>query len=65
MASRNTSALLFFPQIFGEQMPGTASALACLRRLLMSLFRRGGVWWYDFQVRGVRIRETSGLTFEV
>ena len=28
----------------------------------MSLFRRGGVWWYDFQVRGVRVRETSGCT---
>jgi len=28
----------------------------------MSLFRRGGVWWYDFQVRGVRVRGTSGLT---
>jgi integrase len=30
----------------------------------MSLFRRGGVWWYDFQVRGVRVRETSGLTLK-
>jgi integrase len=30
----------------------------------MSLFKRGGVWWYDFQVRGVRIRETSGLTLK-
>jgi len=28
----------------------------------MSLFKRGRVWWYDFQVRGVRIRETSGFT---
>lgn len=28
----------------------------------MSLFKRGGVWWYDFQVRGVRVRETSGST---
>ena len=28
----------------------------------MSLFKRGGVWWYDFQVRGVRVRETSGFT---
>ena len=30
----------------------------------MSLFRRGGVWWYDFQIRGVRVRETSGLTLK-
>jgi integrase len=28
----------------------------------MSLFRRGAVWWYDFQVRGVRVRETSSFT---
>ncbi len=28
----------------------------------MSLFKRGGVWWYDFQIRGVRVRETSGFT---
>jgi len=27
----------------------------------MSLFRRGGVWWYDFQIRGVRVRESSGF----
>lgn len=27
----------------------------------MSLYKRGGVWWYDFQVRGIRIRESSGL----
>lgn len=28
----------------------------------MSLFKRGGVWWYDFQIPGVRVRETSGFT---
>lgn len=28
----------------------------------MSLYKRGGVWWYDIHVRGVRIRETTGLT---
>lgn len=28
----------------------------------MSLYKRGGVWWYDIQVKGVRIRETTGLT---
>lgn len=28
----------------------------------MSLFKRGETWWYDFQVNGVRIRESSGLT---
>jgi integrase len=27
----------------------------------VSLFKRGGVWWYDFQVRGVRVRESSGF----
>lgn len=27
----------------------------------MSLYKRGGVWWYDFQVQGARIRESSGL----
>ncbi|HZO98667.1 MAG TPA: site-specific integrase [Terriglobia bacterium] len=27
----------------------------------MSLYKRGGVWWYDFQVRGVRLRESTGL----
>lgn len=26
----------------------------------MSLTKRGGIWWYDFQVRGTRIRETTG-----
>lgn len=28
----------------------------------MSLYKRGGVWWYDFQLRGVRIRESTSLT---
>lgn len=28
----------------------------------MSLYKRGGVWCYDFQLRGVRIRESTGLT---
>jgi hypothetical protein len=28
----------------------------------MSLFRRGGMLWYDFQVRGVRVRESTGCT---
>jgi integrase len=28
----------------------------------MSLYKRGGVWWYDFQVNGVRVRESTGLT---
>lgn len=28
----------------------------------MSLYKRGGVWWYDFQVDGLRIRESTGLT---
>jgi integrase len=28
----------------------------------MSLDKRGGVWWYDFQIRGVRVRESTGLT---
>lgn len=27
----------------------------------MSLYKRGGVWWYDFQMKGVRIRESTGL----
>jgi integrase len=27
----------------------------------MSLFKRGEIWWYDFQVNGVRIRESTGL----
>jgi len=27
----------------------------------MSLYKRGGVWWYDFEVRGVRIRESTRL----
>ncbi len=27
----------------------------------MTLFRRGGVYWYDFQVNGTRIRESTGL----
>jgi integrase len=26
----------------------------------MSLSKRGGIWWYDFQFRGARIRETTG-----
>lgn len=26
----------------------------------MSVFKRGGKWWYEFTVRGIRIRETSG-----
>ncbi len=26
----------------------------------MSLFKRGGVWWYDFRVQGTRVRETTG-----
>src|SRR5271166_6186117 len=25
----------------------------------MGLFQRGNVWWYEFQFRGVRIRESS------
>jgi integrase len=28
----------------------------------MSLFKRGETWWYDFQLDGVRIRESTGLT---
>ncbi len=28
----------------------------------MSLFRRGEVWWYDFQVNGERVRESTGQT---
>lgn len=28
----------------------------------MSLYKRGGVWWYDFQDQGIRIRESTGLT---
>jgi integrase len=28
----------------------------------MSLFKRGEIWWYDFQLNGVRVRESSGLT---
>ena len=28
----------------------------------MSLCKRGEIWWYDFQLNGVRIRESSGLT---
>jgi integrase len=28
----------------------------------MSLFKRGEIWWYDFQVNGVRIRESTRLT---
>ena len=27
----------------------------------MSLYKRGGVWWYDFEVNGTRIRESTGL----
>lgn len=27
----------------------------------MSLYKRGGVWWYDFRIRGGRIRESTGL----
>jgi integrase len=27
----------------------------------MSLYRRGGVWWYDFIVNGIRVRESTGL----
>ncbi len=27
----------------------------------MTLFKRGGVYWYDFQVNGARFRESSGL----
>ena len=27
----------------------------------MSLYKRSGVWWYDFQIKGVRIRESTGL----
>lgn len=26
----------------------------------MSLYKRGGVWWYEFEFRGQRIRETTG-----
>jgi integrase len=28
----------------------------------MSLYRRGGVWWYDFQVKGIRARQSTGST---
>ncbi len=28
----------------------------------MSLYKRAGVWWYDFRVHGVRIRESTGLS---
>ncbi len=27
----------------------------------MSLYKRGRVWWYDFQVRGIRVRQSTGL----
>jgi len=27
----------------------------------MSLYKRGGVWCYDFQTKDVRIRESTGL----
>jgi integrase len=32
-----------------------------LAEAAMSLYKRGGVWWYDFQMKGVRIRESTGL----
>ncbi len=28
----------------------------------MSVYKRGGVYWYDFWFRGIRYRESSGLT---
>ena len=28
----------------------------------MSLFKRGGIWWYGFRYKGVRIRESSGFS---
>lgn len=28
----------------------------------MALYKRGDVWWYEFQFQGARIRESSGLT---
>jgi integrase len=32
-----------------------------LAEAAMSLYKRGGVWWYDFDVNGTRIRESTGL----
>ena len=28
----------------------------------MSAYKRGGVYWYDFWFRGIRYRESTGLT---
>ena len=25
----------------------------------MTLYKRGGVWWMEFAVRGIRVRETT------
>ncbi len=27
----------------------------------MTLFKRGDIYWYDFQVNGVRVRESTRL----
>jgi integrase len=32
-----------------------------LAEAAMSLYKRGGVWWYDFEVNGARIRESTSL----
>ena len=29
----------------------------------MSLYKRGGAWWYDFQVRGIRIKGVQRVEF--
>ena len=28
----------------------------------MTLYKRGGIWWYKFNVQGLTVRESSGLT---
>jgi len=28
----------------------------------MSVYKRGGVYWYDFWFRGIRYRDSTGLT---
>ena len=53
------------PTVRSPSLPGALQGF-CLRssgkETEMSAYKRGGVYWYDFWFRGIRYRESTGLT---
>src|SRR5207245_6685224 len=55
---QNRSRILF------NNLPQQVNDVSSARKgaNVMSVYKRGGIWWYKFNFQGVTIRESSGLT---